>query len=45
MDPLDEDVIQERVDAFHDRGENHSSRIWALLMYAKWKEVARAAAD
>jgi asparagine synthase (glutamine-hydrolysing) len=45
MDPLDGEVIQEHVDAFYDRGEDHSSRIWALLMYAKWKEVARAAAD
>lgn len=43
MDPLDADVIQEHVDGFYDRGEEHDSRIWSLLMYAKWKEVARAA--
>jgi asparagine synthase (glutamine-hydrolysing) len=41
MDPLDAGVIQEHVDAFYERGENHASRIWALLMFAKWKEASR----
>lgn len=41
MDPLDGKVVQEHVDRFYDRGENLASRIWVLLMFAKWKEVAR----
>jgi hypothetical protein len=45
MDPLDAGVIQEHVDAFYGGAEEHSSRIWALMMYAKWKEIARTAAD
>ena len=45
MNPMDDEVIREHLDAFYDRGENYSSRIWALLMYAKWKKVDRAAAN
>ncbi len=42
MDPLDTEAVQETVDAFYNRGEDHTSRMWALLMYAKWKVSAAA---
>jgi asparagine synthase (glutamine-hydrolysing) len=45
MDPLDSVVIQEHVAGFYERGEDRASRIWALLMFAKWKEAARSSAD
>ena len=44
MEPLDAKEIQHHIEAFYDHGADRHSRVWALLMYAKWKESTRAAA-
>ena len=37
MAPLNTAVIERTLAEFFDHGEDHSSRIWALLMYGLWR--------
>lgn len=38
MYPLNADVIKQTLDDFLHRDVDHSSRIWALLMYGNWRQ-------
>lgn len=40
MEPLDRSVIEHTLDEFLYRGVDHSSRLWALLMYGVWRRHA-----
>jgi asparagine synthase (glutamine-hydrolysing) len=42
MEPLDRTVIRQVRDEFYDQGIEHSSRIWALLMYGLWQRDQKA---
>ena len=41
MAPLDMRTIREFAAAFFERGAQHDSRLWALLMYGLWRRHAR----
>ncbi len=43
MAPLNQDVIRETLDEFFTGAADHSSRLWALLMYGNWKQMTGAA--
>ena len=38
MHPLNAGVIKQTLDEFLHRDVDHSSRIWALLMYGNWRQ-------
>jgi asparagine synthase (glutamine-hydrolysing) len=40
MEPLNPAVIQKVLNEFLDRDLDHSSRLWALLMYGLWRRQA-----
>lgn len=42
MAPLSEAVIRKTVKQFREQHIDHSSRLWALLMYGLWKKVCYA---
>jgi asparagine synthase (glutamine-hydrolysing) len=42
MAPLNDTVIRKTVQEFRERHIDHSSRLWALLMYGLWKRICYA---
>ncbi|PZO06773.1 MAG: asparagine synthase (glutamine-hydrolyzing) [Lysobacteraceae bacterium] len=42
MEPLDRSVIDHTLDEFLNHGVDHSSRLWALLMYGAWRRHTMA---
>jgi asparagine synthase (glutamine-hydrolysing) len=42
MAPLDAGVVRKTLDEFLNHNVNHSSRLWALLMFGLWRRHADA---
>ena len=42
MEPLNSVVIRKTVKEYHEQHFDHSSRLWALLMYGLWKRICYA---